>query len=423
MSYSIIGIIAIMVHLIINRDMLWHYNDYTDVPAHKEYHDYILGMLFFCAADVLWGFFNDLGMIVPLYTITVIYFITMMAGFLLWTRYVAAYMEGDNHSVFRRVLFVTGVILFVGELVILSVNFFVPIKFYFDENAVYHAGRARYVTLAMQVVLFFVTSIYTFVTKSPSESATKRLRRSVGLFGILMAALIIMQLYYPMLPLYSIGYLLSSCMLHSFVVEEEKDEYRKNLQEMLDRTRQQSLELGDARRKIYTDPMTGVGSKQAYLEDIDALEALIRDGKAEDFCVVVFDVNDLKIINDTKGHDIGDVYIYNASMLICEFFDCCPVYRIGGDEFVVILQGEPYESRRERLSAFEAQIDSNLHTDKVVISSGLSEYESGADTHYLAVFERADQQMYIRKRALKKKQKNHPRQTAPRSLTGSVARP
>ena len=32
MSYSIIGIIAIMVHLIINRDMLWHYSDYTDVP-------------------------------------------------------------------------------------------------------------------------------------------------------------------------------------------------------------------------------------------------------------------------------------------------------------------------------------------------------------------------------------------------------
>ncbi len=412
MSYSIIGIIAIMVHLIINRDMLWHYNDYTDVPAYREYRDYILGMLFFCAADVLWGFFNDLKMVVPLYAITVIYFITMMAGFLLWTRYVAAYMEGDNHSVFRRVLTAVGVTLFVSELVILTINFFVPIKFYFDENAVYHAGRARYVTLVMQVVLFIVTSIYTFVTKSPSESATKRLRRSVGLFGILMAALIILQIYYPMLPLYSIGYLLSSCLLHSFVVEEEKDEYRKNLKEMLDRTQQQSLELGDARRKIYTDPMTGVGSKQAYLEEIDTLDAGIRGGKADDFGVIVFDVNDLKIINDTKGHDVGDVYIYNASMLICEFFDSCPVYRIGGDEFVVILQGEPYKSRRERLAAFEAQINSNLHAaDKVVISSGLAEYESGADTHYLAVFERADQQMYKRKRALKKKKKR----TSPRS--------
>ncbi len=81
MSYSIIGIIAIMVHLIINRDMLWHYSDYTDVPSYKEYREYILGMLFFCVADVLWGFLNDLRLVVPLYVVTVLYFITMMAGF------------------------------------------------------------------------------------------------------------------------------------------------------------------------------------------------------------------------------------------------------------------------------------------------------------------------------------------------------
>ena len=419
MSYSIIGIIAIMVHLIINRDMLWHYSDYTDVPAYKEYREYILGMLFFCVTDVLWGFLNDLGAIVPLYAVTVLYFTTMMAGFLLWTRYVAAYMEGDGHSVFRRILFAAGIVFFSCEIVILIINFFVPIQFYYDVNGVYHAGGARYATLAMQVVLFLVTSVYTFVTKLSSKSATGRLRRSVGMFGILMAALIVMQLYYPMLPLYSIGYLLSSCMLHSFVVEEEKDEYRKSLKEMLDRTKQQSLELGDARRKIYTDPMTGVGSKQAYMEDVNALDALIRDGKSEEFAVIVFDVNNLKTINDTLGHDTGDVYIYNASMLICEFFDGCPVYRIGGDEFVVIVQGEPYQSRRKQLAAFEAQMDSNNGSDKVVVSSGMSAYQRGSDTRYLAVFERADQQMYKRKRKLKKTRGSQPRQNP--LLSGTVS--
>ena len=422
MSYSIIGIIAIMVHLIINRDMLWHYSDYTDVPAYKEYREYILGMLFFCVADVLWGFLNDLRLVVPLYAVTVIYFITMMAGFLLWTRYVAAYMEGDGHSLFRRILFVIGIVLFCCEIVILIINFFVPIQFYYDEKAVYHAGGARYVTLAMQVVLFLATSVYTFAIKPSNESAIRRLRRSVGLFGVLMAALIILQLFYPMLPLYSIGYLLSSCMLHSFVVEEEKDEYRKNLQEMLDRTRQQSLELGDARRKIYTDPLTGVGSKQAYLEDVDALDTLIRDDKTEDFGVIVIDLNDLKIINDTLGHDTGDIYIYNAAMLISEFFDRCPVYRIGGDEFAVILQGESYQSRNEHLAAFETQIDSNLRTDKVVISSGMSEYNRGADTCYLSVFERADQKMYRRKRRLKRMNGSLSRQTLPQTGVKSAVK-
>lgn len=411
MSYSIIGIIAILVHLIINRDMLWHYKDNTDIPAYKEYRDYILGMLFFCVADVLWGFLNDLKLIGPLYVFTDIFFITMMAGFLLWTRYVAAYMEGQNNSVFKKILTITGIVLFCCEVMILIVNFFVPIQFSFDENGVYHAGGARYVTLLLQVILFLMTSVYTFVTKAPTARATKQLRRSVGFFGLLMASLIVLQIFYPMLPLYSIGYLLSSCMLHSFVVEEEKDEYRNSLEEMLRRAKQQSLELGNAKQKIYTDPLTGVGSKQAYMEDAEELYQRIRSGASEEFGVVVFDVNDLKTINDTMGHDTGDIYIYTASMLISEFFSRSPVYRIGGDEFVVILEGEPFKTREEQLAAFDNQIENNLRSGKVVVSSGMSEYRKGNDKSYRAVFERADLQMYRRKHALKEMQESLIRQS------------
>ena len=404
MSYSIIGIIAILVHLIINRDMLWHYEENTDIPAYKEYRHYILGMLFFCVTDVLWGFLNDLHLIVPLYVVTDLFFLTMMAGFLLWTRYVAAYMEGHTNSVFKKILTVTGIVLFCCEVVILIVNFFVPIQFRFDENGVYHAGGARYVTLLLQVILFLLTSVYTFVTKASTAHATKQLRRSVGFFSLLMASLIIVQLFYPMLPLYSIGYLLSSCMLHSFVVEEEKAEYRNNLEEMLRRTQQQSLELGDAKRKIYTDPLTGVGSKQAYIEVAEELYKRISNGTSDDFGVIVFDINDLKTINDTMGHDTGDIYIYNASMLISEFFNRSPVYRIGGDEFVVILEGESFKSREEQLAAFDGQVESNLRTGKVVVSSGMSEYRKGSDKCYRDVFERADLQMYRRKHELKERQ-------------------
>lgn len=163
MSYSIIGIISILVQLIINHDMLWDYSRHTAVPARKKYRDYIMGMLLFCVTDVLWGFLNELRLIVPLYAVTVLFFVTMMGGFLLWTRYVASYMEGNNRSIFRRILFITGIVLFFCEIVILIINF--------------------------------------FVTKAYSEQATKRLRRSFGPFCLLMASLIILQLYYPMLPL------------------------------------------------------------------------------------------------------------------------------------------------------------------------------------------------------------------------------
>ena len=74
MSYSIIGIISIVVHLIINRDILWHGGERTIVPAYREYRDYILGMLVFCVTDVLWGFLNEWHLIMPLYAVTVLFF-------------------------------------------------------------------------------------------------------------------------------------------------------------------------------------------------------------------------------------------------------------------------------------------------------------------------------------------------------------
>lgn len=54
--------------------------------------------------------------------------------------------------------------------------------------------------------------------------------------------------------------------------------------------------------------------------------------------MIVFDINNLKIINDTLGHDFGDILIIDSCKLICKVFKRSPVYRIGGDEFVVILE-------------------------------------------------------------------------------------
>lgn len=404
MSYSVIGIIAIVVHLIINRDVLWHEDENTGITAYKEYRDYIFGMLVFCSTDVAWGFLNEYRLITPLYVVTVLFFVTMMAGFLLWTRYVAVYLEEKNNSVFRKALFIAGIVMFCCEIAILIVNFFIPIQFRFDENGDYQAGGARYVTLMLQVALFLMTSVYTIMAKTSSSRAKYQMRRSMGLFGIIMAALIVIQLFYPLLPLYSIGYLISSCMLHSFVLEEEKDEYRKNLQEMLEQTQKQSRELSDAMRKVYTDPLTGLGSKRAYLDDAEEVQKRIREGTVEDFGVIVFDINDLKFINDSEGHDKGDICIYSASMLINEFFPVSPVYRIGGDEFVVILEGDAYKTRREQLEAFDRQIYSNIKTGRVVIASGMSEYRRGSDNSYRDVFQRADTQMYLRKNELKSMQ-------------------
>ena len=148
------------------------------------------------------------------------------------------------------------------------------------------------------------------------------------------------------------------------------------------------------------DPMTGVKSKHAFLNREKLINAAMEKGSMEDYAVAVCDVNGLKRINDTLGHKAGDEYICSASRLICEIFDHSPVYRIGGDEFVVILTGKDYEHRKELMQTLHARSAENIASDGAVVSGGLAECEP-PDTGFHPVFERADARMYEEKQLLK----------------------
>ena len=120
-----------------------------------------------------------------------------------------------------------------------------------------------------------------------------------------------------------------------------------------------------------------------------------------DFAVAVFDLNGLKYINDTKGHEAGDLYIIEACRTIEKYFGKDNLYRFGGDEFVVLLFNEAYENRNKNLVEFERYIDDSIGTERPIISSGISKFRPGLDNTYHAVFKRADKIMYSRKDVLK----------------------
>ena len=151
----------------------------------------------------------------------------------------------------------------------------------------------------------------------------------------------------------------------------------------------------------FTDPMTGVKSKHAFLLREKDFDAKIEEKAAEPFAVVVCDVNGLKKINDTLGHKAGDEYIVKASRMICDIFQHSPVFRTGGDEFVVILIGRDYLIRKELVLALHDRSVAHISTDDVVISGGLSDYRPGTDASFHDVFERADALMYEEKQLLK----------------------
>ena len=160
-------------------------------------------------------------------------------------------------------------------------------------------------------------------------------------------------------------------------------------------------ERDKAKETAFRDPLTGAKSKHAYLLSENEYDTSITEGRARDFAVVVCDVNGLKKINDTLGHKAGDEYIRQAFVMICDIFQHSPVFRIGGDEFVVILSGRDYIIRKELVLALHDRSVEHISKGGVVISGGLSDYRQGEDPSFHSVFERADTLMYEEKKLLK----------------------
>ncbi len=149
-----------------------------------------------------------------------------------------------------------------------------------------------------------------------------------------------------------------------------------------------------------TDSQTGVRNKHAYSENEKVIDRQIREGALEKLAVVVCDINGLKYVNDTKGHAEGDKLIKDACSLICEYFTRGAVFRVGGDEFVVLLQGEGFDTMNEVIAEFNRRIEENIKHDSVVVSLGYSAL-GREDQRLRDVFERADKMMYERKKELK----------------------
>ena len=161
------------------------------------------------------------------------------------------------------------------------------------------------------------------------------------------------------------------------------------------------LQLGVVREIASRDALTGVKSRHAYQEKERELDEQIGNRTAVDFGIVVCDLNGLKQINDEFGHKAGDERIRQASRLICELFAHSPVYRNGGDEFVVYLAGRDYEERAQLMQALHDRSVANIETGDVVVSGGLAVFDRNADARLRPVFDRADAAMYKEKQLLK----------------------
>ena len=672
MYYSTIGVLAVFTLFILNGDILLQRNRASLTPVWNVYRRFLFAVLAYYVADILWGILDYRKLDQLLFADTTIYYITMAVGVLSWAQFTVAYLEEKN--TFGRTLVCIGRIIAGSITIIAVVNIFTPILFTVSSECIYHALPLRYVMLSCQILFLLLISAYAFSSIRRRKPENRQRYRTLALFGIIMAVFLFVQIWFPYLPLYTVAYMMGTGLLHAFVANDEKEEYRRKLEDAYEKERSagtifahiamslsrdyvklyyvntdtdefteyrtdaesgaltehaqekdffeqcrwwaednvytedraafvramdrhtlmEALDRGDvfelifrkmkdgapiyvrmrisrmrddehvivigmtdvdeqmkqrhaeaqmkeehivynrfhaltgsficvyvvepetnryrefsatagyeasfaqakdgadffaAVRKaarIYTHPedlsrflsaftkenvlteiqragifslsyrlimngsphhvqlkaavveekegrrlivgiddinaqvrqeeeyrtrlalarsqanidaLTGIKNKYAYLEAEERLNRQIGEGVQLQFCIVVLDVNDLKKVNDTAGHQAGDQFIRDACKIICETFKRSPVFRVGGDEFAVISQGNDFACMEELLVRMRNYNAGASKTGNVVIACGMAKFEN--DPCVAAVFERADHAMYENKRLLK----------------------
>ena len=157
----------------------------------------------------------------------------------------------------------------------------------------------------------------------------------------------------------------------------------------------------------YTDVLTGMDNRTAFELDLKRLQTEEKEMRAT---MVIFDLNDLKLVNDTYGHSRGDEYLRTAGHLIQTCFSSYgESYRIGGDEFAALCIGQSEGAivgvlRNDftaRVDATAALLEAEFPKRWFSIAYGVSSYDPKRHNNLRELYEDADAKMYQMKNCMK----------------------
>lgn len=154
------------------------------------------------------------------------------------------------------------------------------------------------------------------------------------------------------------------------------------------------------------DALTGIRNKRGYDTEIQRVNKEIVGGKTE-VGIVMVDMNGLKQINDSYGHEKGDRVICNLCDVICSIFKRSPVFRVGGDEFVVVVENQDFRNLDKNVDKFKACIERSINEkdlepwERTSAAIGSAVYDPDKDIGIEDTLKRADENMYENKRTMK----------------------
>ena len=184
----------------------------------------------------------------------------------------------------------------------------------------------------------------------------------------------------------------------NLLVKTILDCMKKNTSDLMDK-------LEQALKDANMDALTGIKNRNSFELTTGNIDNEIKSGEKVEFAIVLCDVNGLKYINDNVGHEMGDKLLLNSCRYICKIFAHSPVFRIGGDEFVVIMRGEDYNNRDMLMASIYENMTSENYipedVENVSFAAGMAVYDPDIDKDTTDVFKRADAEMYEHKKTIK----------------------
>lgn len=172
-----------------------------------------------------------------------------------------------------------------------------------------------------------------------------------------------------------------------------------NIDDQVRKEMEYANSLSEAEDKAVRDELTGVKNKHAYALAEEEYNVKIESKSVDDFAIVVCDLNGLKDVNDTLGHQMGDQFIKAGCKIICTTFAHSPVYRVGGDEFVAIVRGSDYENLDNLVETMDKVNKRNQKKGEVTIAVGFARYNG--QSVMSEIFDEADAKMYLNKKHMK----------------------
>lgn len=340
--------------------------------------------VFFCLQDVIWGIltchFYDKPTLI--FIASTIFHLSTVTTTYFWLNCALIYLEDKvKHPSFYRSL---GIMIVVFQSVLLAVNCFTPTIFFVNAQGQYCAAAWRMFAFSNQYIVYLITGIIAFVCYLHYK---RKERQFLAVTASALAPILTgyFQYCYPYEPFYSIGYTASCLIAYAFIVTEERKALAElYLQKQLKAKQQQIVEQKALAKE---DRLTQVYNRLAYEEDMKN-EAMHTK---PNFVYASIDINSLKEMNDSLGHEAGDEIIKGAAFCIKQSLEAYgKVYRIGGDEFVALINADPEtvelikKSLNDTVQAWRGRL-----VDKIAVSVGFASrdeypYVSGEELAHIA---------------------------------------